>query len=352
MRVADPLVVGDHDEQRPGAFPHRLGPFLHDAAAVFGSDTVGVDRVGGDAAGDGQGALFVLVDEIVVEHRGRQQVTTRHDDHQNGELHEQHRGREPHTATSTAPFSPHRPEATTTPTGASVSTTSSTRSTRSSRTTHATIHGDRRHIYRRQHANQHCSSDLVAPRDETLPDSRRAVVHGGTRRESRHRGRASSSPWSDPPAVASRRRLSLVSGLEPASEGEVLVEGQPVTGIPDGIGYMFQQDAILPWRTVLDNVTAGPRWRGAAQGRGPGARPGVDRAGRAGRVRGLPPAPAVGGHAQAGRLGPDVDQRAVDPVDGRAVRCARRADPRADAGPAARVVVRSPGPLSCSSPMT
>ena len=60
--------------------------------------------------------------------------------------------------------------------------------------------------------------------------------------------------------------LSLVSGLEPASEGEVLVEGQPVTGIPGGIGYMFQQDAILPWRTVLDNVTAGPRWRGQPKG--------------------------------------------------------------------------------------
>ena len=56
--------------------------------------------------------------------------------------------------------------------------------------------------------------------------------------------------------------LSLVSGLEPASQGEVFVQGQPVNGIPAGIGYMFQQDAVLPWRTVLDNVTAGPRWRG------------------------------------------------------------------------------------------
>src|SRR5437588_5147480 len=34
--------------------------------------------------------------------------------------------------------------------------------------------------------------------------------------------------------------LSLVSGLEPASEGEVLVAGEPVRGIPDGVGYMFQ----------------------------------------------------------------------------------------------------------------
>lgn len=59
--------------------------------------------------------------------------------------------------------------------------------------------------------------------------------------------------------------LSLVSGLEPASEGTVTVAGQPVTGIPDGVGYMFQADAMLPWRTVLGNVSAGPLWRGVAK---------------------------------------------------------------------------------------
>src|SRR5256884_4886858 len=63
--------------------------------------------------------------------------------------------------------------------------------------------------------------------------------------------------------------LSLVSGLEPASAGEVLVRGTPVRGIPAGIGYMFQQDAILPWRSVLDNVAAGPRWRGTARAQAP-----------------------------------------------------------------------------------
>ncbi|BCY09841.1 ABC transporter ATP-binding protein [Actinoplanes sp. L3-i22] len=56
--------------------------------------------------------------------------------------------------------------------------------------------------------------------------------------------------------------LSLVSGLEPASSGEVEVDGAPVRGIPDGVGYMFQTDAVLPWRSVVDNVAAGPRYRG------------------------------------------------------------------------------------------
>ena len=59
--------------------------------------------------------------------------------------------------------------------------------------------------------------------------------------------------------------LSLVSGLEPPSEGEALVNAQPVQGIPDGVGYMFQTDAVLPWRSVLDNVAAGPRYRGQSK---------------------------------------------------------------------------------------
>ncbi|MDN3358090.1 ABC transporter ATP-binding protein [Actinomadura sp. DC4] len=59
--------------------------------------------------------------------------------------------------------------------------------------------------------------------------------------------------------------LSLISGLEPASAGETLVHGRPVTGIPDGVGYMFQNDAVLPWRSVLDNVATGPRYRGAGR---------------------------------------------------------------------------------------
>src|SRR5438034_5249678 len=59
--------------------------------------------------------------------------------------------------------------------------------------------------------------------------------------------------------------LTLVSGLEPASEGEVLVHGKPVTGIGTDIGFVFQSDALLPWKTVLENVAIGPRFRGASR---------------------------------------------------------------------------------------
>jgi NitT/TauT family transport system ATP-binding protein len=56
--------------------------------------------------------------------------------------------------------------------------------------------------------------------------------------------------------------LSLVAGLEPASEGEVLVDGAPVSGIGAEVGFMFQTDAVFPWKSVLANVAAGPVFRG------------------------------------------------------------------------------------------
>lgn len=56
--------------------------------------------------------------------------------------------------------------------------------------------------------------------------------------------------------------LSLIAGLTRPSAGEVAVDGRPVQAIPPGLGYMFQSDAVMPWRTVLDNIAAGPRYRG------------------------------------------------------------------------------------------
>ena len=59
--------------------------------------------------------------------------------------------------------------------------------------------------------------------------------------------------------------LTLVSGLERPSLGTVTVHGQPVTGTTPGVGFVFQTDAVLPWKSVLDNVAAGPRFRGTAK---------------------------------------------------------------------------------------
>ena len=55
--------------------------------------------------------------------------------------------------------------------------------------------------------------------------------------------------------------LSLVSGLEKPSEGTISIGGKPVDGIADGVSFMFQADALLPWKSVLGNVAMGPVFR-------------------------------------------------------------------------------------------
>ena len=56
--------------------------------------------------------------------------------------------------------------------------------------------------------------------------------------------------------------LTLISGLETPSRGTVTVLGEPVTGVTRRAGYMFQTDAVFPWKNVLDNVATGPIYRG------------------------------------------------------------------------------------------
>ena len=56
--------------------------------------------------------------------------------------------------------------------------------------------------------------------------------------------------------------LAQVSGLERPSMGSVRVHDQLVDGITDGVSYMFQADALFPWKTVLGNVLIGPVLRG------------------------------------------------------------------------------------------
>jgi NitT/TauT family transport system ATP-binding protein len=48
--------------------------------------------------------------------------------------------------------------------------------------------------------------------------------------------------------------LKIMAGLLPASSGEILLQGTPVTGPRQDIGIMFQQPTLLPWRTAIENV--------------------------------------------------------------------------------------------------
>jgi NitT/TauT family transport system ATP-binding protein len=59
--------------------------------------------------------------------------------------------------------------------------------------------------------------------------------------------------------------LSLVSGLAPPTAGTVRVGGKDVDGIAGGMSFVFQADALLPWKTVLGNVALGPQFRGVSK---------------------------------------------------------------------------------------
>ena len=59
--------------------------------------------------------------------------------------------------------------------------------------------------------------------------------------------------------------FNVVSGLLRPDEGRVTIDGREVTGSTGHVGYMFQKDLLLPWRTVVGNVVLGAALtRGAA----------------------------------------------------------------------------------------
>jgi NitT/TauT family transport system ATP-binding protein len=58
--------------------------------------------------------------------------------------------------------------------------------------------------------------------------------------------------------------LLLVAGLLPATQGEIRVDGQPVRSPGADRGMVFQEGAILPWRTVSQNIRHGLEIQGMA----------------------------------------------------------------------------------------
>ncbi len=49
--------------------------------------------------------------------------------------------------------------------------------------------------------------------------------------------------------------LSLIAGLLTATDGEILLENQPVKAGSNDLGYMLQKDHLFSWRTIEKNVT-------------------------------------------------------------------------------------------------
>jgi len=58
--------------------------------------------------------------------------------------------------------------------------------------------------------------------------------------------------------------LRIIAGLEAATSGRVLIDGKPVTKPGGDRGFVFQNDNLLPWRTVLGNALIGPEVAGRA----------------------------------------------------------------------------------------
>ena len=59
--------------------------------------------------------------------------------------------------------------------------------------------------------------------------------------------------------------LNVAAGLLAPSSGRALVHGNELTGVNAHAGYMFQADALMPWRNTLDNVTAGLEFHGMSK---------------------------------------------------------------------------------------
>jgi NitT/TauT family transport system ATP-binding protein len=56
--------------------------------------------------------------------------------------------------------------------------------------------------------------------------------------------------------------LNMVAGLVRPTDGTVLYKGAPVQGINTDVGYITQDDNLLPWRTLVENVEVALEFRG------------------------------------------------------------------------------------------
>lgn len=61
--------------------------------------------------------------------------------------------------------------------------------------------------------------------------------------------------------------LDMIGGLSKPSSGNILLDGKPVTGAALDRGIVFQQYALFPWRTALENVAFALEARGMPKAR-------------------------------------------------------------------------------------
>lgn len=49
--------------------------------------------------------------------------------------------------------------------------------------------------------------------------------------------------------------FNMISGLEKPDTGQILLEGNDITGSTGNVSYMQQKDLLMPYKTILDNVS-------------------------------------------------------------------------------------------------
>ncbi|MGO8911368.1 MAG: ABC transporter ATP-binding protein [Bradyrhizobium sp.] len=59
--------------------------------------------------------------------------------------------------------------------------------------------------------------------------------------------------------------LNVAAGLLKPASGSVRIFGAPLTGLNREAGYLFQADALFPWKTAIDNVAIGLEIEGVSR---------------------------------------------------------------------------------------
>jgi NitT/TauT family transport system ATP-binding protein len=59
--------------------------------------------------------------------------------------------------------------------------------------------------------------------------------------------------------------LRMVAGLDFATSGDILLDGEPIRGPNPKVGIVFQEYSLFPWRNVIDNVAFGLEMQGVGR---------------------------------------------------------------------------------------